>query len=394
VSASVEQARRALGTRLREIREDAGLTGRALAATTGWHYTKVSKLENGARPPSQADIREWCRICRADEQVPELVAAARSIETSYAEWRRQLRVGMRRAQAARLPAYERTTRFRLYEPGLVPGILQTAEYAAAVIRSFLAFSQAARDVGEAVAARMEWQRIIYGDKEFRVILEEQALRTRVGGPVVMSGQLDRLLAVMSLPSVTLGIIPLGAERKVMPSNGFLIFDDEMVQAETVTAELTVTEPREVALYARRFDFLSKSAVTGREARGLIHHALGELTGLSSPTSVNLVVRAASPSVASNYAAWYRAAKDGTTASPRQSRPSDHAGIDHGDQEQEGSRQGRPRPLEARPHDARRACQRTSVRDRATPRGTRPGGSQPYGPPDLPPVPGRPQPWQP
>jgi transcriptional regulator with XRE-family HTH domain len=273
VSASVEQARRALGTRLREIREDAGLTGRALASSTGWHYTKVSKLENGARPPSQADIREWCRTCHADEQVPELIAAARSIETSYAEWRKQLRAGMRRAQAARLPVYEQTTKFRLYEPALVPGLFQTAQYAAAIIRSFLAFTQGARDVSEAVAARMEWQRIIYGDKDFRVILEESALRTRVGGPEVMGGQLDRLLAVMSLPSVSLGIIPLGAERKVMPSGGFLIFDDEMVQAETVSAELTLTEPREVALYARRFDFLSESAVHGREARSLIHRAL-------------------------------------------------------------------------------------------------------------------------
>lgn len=278
MSASVEQARRALGTRLREIREDAGLTGRALASAARWHYTKVSKLENGARPPSQVDIREWCRICHAGDQVSELAAAVRSIETSYAEWRRQLRAGMRRAQAARQPVYERTTTFRLYEPALVPGILQTAEYAAAVIRSFLGFSQAATDVNEAVAARMEWQKIIYGDKEFRVIVEEAALRTRVGGPEVMGGQLDRLLAVMTLPSVSLGIIPLGAERKVMPSGGFVIFDDEMVQAETVSAELTVTEPREVALYARRFALLSHSAVTGRTARALMHRVLAEIIG--------------------------------------------------------------------------------------------------------------------
>ncbi len=276
MAASVEQARKALGARLREIRQDAGLTGRAFASAAGWHYTKVSKLENGVRTPSQADIREWCGICHADDQVPDLIAAARSIETSYAEWRRQLRAGMRRAQAARLPVYERTKLFRLYEPALVPGLLQTAQYAAAVIGSFLAFTQAARDVNEAVAARMEWQKIIYGDRKFRVILEEQALRTHVGGPEVMSGQLDRLLAVMSLPSVSLGIIPLGAERTVMPSGGFLIFDDDMVQAETVSAELTVTEPREVALYARRFEFLGQSAVSGRDARSLIHHALGKI----------------------------------------------------------------------------------------------------------------------
>jgi transcriptional regulator with XRE-family HTH domain len=276
LSASVEQARKALGARLRDIRKDAGLTARAFASAAGWHYTKVSKLENGARTPSQADIRHWCSICRAEDQAPDLIAAARDVEIMYAEWRRQLRAGMRRSQAARLPAYERTSLFRLYEPALVPGILQTAQYAAAVIGSFLAFTQAATDLAEAVAARMEWQKIIYEGREFRVILEEQALRTRVGDAGVMAGQLDRLLAVMSLPSVELSIIPASAPRKVMPSGGFLIFDDEMVQAETVSAELTVTTPQEITLYARRFALLRESGVSGRDARSLIHRALSEV----------------------------------------------------------------------------------------------------------------------
>jgi transcriptional regulator with XRE-family HTH domain len=273
LSASVEQARKALGAHLRDIRKDAGLTARAFASAADWHYTKVSKLENGARTPSQADIREWCRICRAEDQAPDLIAAARDVETMYAEWRRQLRAGMRRSQAARLPVYERTSLFRLYEPALIPGILQTAQYAASVIGSFLAFTQAATDLAEAVAARMEWQKIIYDDRDFRVILEEQALRTRVGDAGIMAGQLDRLLAVTSLPSIELSIIPASATRKVMPSGGFQIFDDEMVQAETVSAELTVTTPQEIALYARRFALLRESAVSGRDARSLIHRAL-------------------------------------------------------------------------------------------------------------------------
>jgi hypothetical protein len=92
----------------------------------------------------------------------------------------------------------------------------------------------------------------------------------------MAGQLDRLLAVMSLPSVELSIIPASAPRKVMPSGGFLIFDDEMVQAETVSAELTVTTPQEITLYARRFALLRESGVSGRDARSLIHRALSEV----------------------------------------------------------------------------------------------------------------------
>lgn len=66
---------------------------------------------------------------------------------------------------------------------------------------------------------MEWQQIIYTGREFRVVPEEQALRTRVSGPEVKAGQLDRLLAVMSLPGVELSVIPVIAPRKVMPSRG-------------------------------------------------------------------------------------------------------------------------------------------------------------------------------
>jgi transcriptional regulator with XRE-family HTH domain len=275
LTASVQQARRALGARLREIRKDADLTGRAFAAAAAWHFTKVSKIENGARVPSEADIRTWCRVCRAEDQVPDLIAAARSVELMYVEWRRQMRAGMRRSQAVRLSAYERARLFRLYEPGLIPGIFQTAQYAAAVISSFMNFSGITADLDEAVAARMEWQKVIYGDRKFQVVLEEQALRTRAGGSEVMAGQLDRLLAVMSLPRVGLGIIPSMAERIVMPSAGFLIFDEEMVQAETVSAWLTVTQPQEIALYARRFELLRQSAAHGCEARVLIHRALDD-----------------------------------------------------------------------------------------------------------------------
>jgi hypothetical protein len=72
----------------------------------------------------------------------------------------------------------------------------------------------------------------------------------------------------------------------------------MVQAETVSAELTVTQPQEIALYARRFSFLRQSAVSGRDARNLIHRALAEVAGLTLPTSVNIVARLTHASVAS------------------------------------------------------------------------------------------------
>jgi transcriptional regulator with XRE-family HTH domain len=74
-----QQAREALGSRLREIRLDARLTARALAQLTGWHFTKVSKLEHGTRRPSPDDIRAWCKYCQAEDQVIDLIATALGI---------------------------------------------------------------------------------------------------------------------------------------------------------------------------------------------------------------------------------------------------------------------------------------------------------------------------
>lgn len=67
-----QQVREALGYRLRDIRKDARLPGRQLAAITGWHFTKISKIEHGRAAPSEADIELWCFHCNADRQIPEL----------------------------------------------------------------------------------------------------------------------------------------------------------------------------------------------------------------------------------------------------------------------------------------------------------------------------------
>jgi transcriptional regulator with XRE-family HTH domain len=90
VSTVTKRARQDLGTRLRDIRRDARLTGRALAACCGWHFTKISKLEHGTQNPSEDDLRAWCHACDAADQLPDLIATVRAIESMYIEWRRAL----------------------------------------------------------------------------------------------------------------------------------------------------------------------------------------------------------------------------------------------------------------------------------------------------------------
>jgi Domain of unknown function (DUF5753) len=111
---------------------------------------------------------------------------------------------------------------------------------------------------------------------FAVILEEQALRTWFGSAEVQAGQLGRLLEVMSIPTVSLGIIPMMTKRGAVPSAGFWIFDDSLVALETPTASIEVTRPQEIELYARMFEHLKGAAAYGAAARALIIRALGEL----------------------------------------------------------------------------------------------------------------------
>lgn len=276
-ASSARQAREALGVRLRELRREAGLTGRAVAEAVGCHFSKVSRIEHGAQTPTEQYLRSLCRACSADDQLADLIASVRVIESMYVEWRRQTRAGMRRLMLSPVPLYERTRLFRIYEHNIIPGLFQTADYATAMLKYFIDFLETPNDLEEAIRARMERQRILYtGDRRFVVVLEERAMRAQVGSIDTMAGQLDRLLAVMSLQRVSLGIIPAHMPRTVFASLGFWIFDQTTVEIETPTAGLQVTQPREMRLYARMFEQLQQLAVYGAAARAIIGEALVQI----------------------------------------------------------------------------------------------------------------------
>lgn len=271
----VQQARQALGARLREIRTEANLTGRALAELCQWHFTKISKLEHGTQNPSEHDIQAWCRTCDAEDHIPDLIATVRAIESMYIEWSRHMRTGLQRSQTSSISLYEQTKLFRGYENTVIPGLFHTAEYATAILKFWNRFLDLPHnDVDQAVAIRMQRQHILYtGTRRFAFVLEEQTLYTRVGDTDTMLGQLDRLLAVMSLPRVSLGIIPAMGQRHCLAQGSFWIFDERRVQTEGISAGLDITQPREIALHAKAFTLLQQSATYGHPARHLIYQAL-------------------------------------------------------------------------------------------------------------------------
>jgi len=274
-SSSVAQARKELGARLRQLRKTAGLTGQAVAEATGQHFTRISRIENGVQPPTEANIRDWCAACGATDQIPDLIATARNVESAYLEWTRQTRAGMRRLGGPdKLATYRRTTTFRIHEPIVMPGIFQTEAYIRRMLAFWYAFLDAPDDTEATLAFKAERTAIaLTPGKRIAAVLGEQALRTHRGTPEEHADQLNHLLKLMRLPFVSVGIIPADAQRHAIATIGFWIFDNNAVALETPTAAIKVTRPREIALYATLFDQLHAEAVYGRRARQLIRDVL-------------------------------------------------------------------------------------------------------------------------
>ena len=277
-SSSLREARQALGQRLREIRQDAGLTARALADLAGWHESKCSRLEHGRTPPSDDDIRAWTRACMAEDQAEDLIATARGIAGMYVEWRRMERSGLRRVQESVFPLWERTRKFRAYSSWLIPGPIQSADYIFALLSSIRDWHAIPDDVEAAVQVRLRKQQFLRdGRRHFFILLEESALRYKIGGAETLRDQLLHLLDVMSLQNLRLGVIPFSGERsKFSPVEDFWLFDDAQVNVELVSAYLTITQPREIAMYADTFGQMAELAVYGDTARALITAAIDEL----------------------------------------------------------------------------------------------------------------------
>ncbi len=276
-SSAAQAARQALADRLRELRVDAGLTAIQLAAAAGWHRTKVSRLEHAARSPSVAEMRAWCAACGAESQTDDLLAALRTVDGAYVQWQRLERGGLRRLQESYLPLFERTRLMRVYCSVLVPGLLQTPGYATAVLSAIVEQSGGANDIAEAVPARIARARVLReGGHRFAFVIEEAVLRYDLGGAEVMAAQLGHLLEAMSLPSMSLGVIPFAARRPRIAVENFHLYDLARVEVELLAAQVNVTAPSEIKLYAKAFEDLAAMAVYGPAARALIAAAIAAL----------------------------------------------------------------------------------------------------------------------
>ncbi|AVH60805.1 MULTISPECIES: helix-turn-helix domain-containing protein [Streptomyces] len=278
-SSSAQAAREVVALRLRDLRKNAGLTVVELAGRCGWHHSKTSRIENAVTAPSANDIRAWATACDAAEQAQDLVTQSLNAESMYSEWRHQVRRGMKQLQDSVVQFFHDTRLFRIYSSTMVPGLLQTEGYAAALLSNIADFRGIpSNDGAGAAAARVERSRIIHEPgHRFVMLIEEAVLYSQMGDEDAMAAQLGYLLAAGALPQVSLGIIPMATrERLQWPIETFHVYDDTLVSVEFLSAEVNITQPSEIVLYLKAFEQLHGMAVYGAGARALIVKAIDAL----------------------------------------------------------------------------------------------------------------------
>ena len=260
-----------LGGELRRLRMLAGLSGDALGRQLGTSQKTVSRIERGESLPSVPQVTAWLRATGAPEDRAAVVTGLLDAAVNeVATFREILSGGLAAVQreAGEIEAVSAVV--RNFQPGIIPGLLQTADYAMRIMQ--MANTHGAVDLAEAVSVRLRRQEALYEkSRRFEFVMTEAALRWRPGPPELMAAQLGQVASLATLETVELAVIPADAEMHAITRCGFIIYEDRtdgeppVVAIETPHAQLPVTDPADVELYRGQLALFRESAFTDAQA---------------------------------------------------------------------------------------------------------------------------------
>lgn len=265
---------RELGAELRKHREMVGLTGDDICRRTGWHRSRISRLEKGQVDISVVDAIHYlgaCKIFAAEAKNIINLCAEAERETGYwlsphGEWLED--------SLTSLIYHESTAdRSTSYESMAIPGLLQCRRYARVWIERTPGWSREAVEAG--IRLREERQRVLHRPLpgHFVFYIHEQALRLRVGSDNVMHEQLLRLLFLAALPHVTVRVLPASAGVLAVFGNPFRLFEyrehSPLVYVDEFAAGLFIEDRDFVAGYRRLLPKISSIAMGEAESKAFI-----------------------------------------------------------------------------------------------------------------------------
>ena len=254
---------RELGTRLRALRNERGLTVEEVAAELLCSTTKISRLETAARRPSLRDVRDLCVLYELDQQMSrELMSLAREAResgwwTEYADLGLDPLIGLEQ-EAASITCYS------MY---YMPGLLQTEEYAELIIKT-VAPKMDLHVVQQRTAARMRRQEVLGDNGPFyNVILDEMVFRRGVGSSSLMAAQVGKVLQLVHSNHITVQVIPFKAGAYAAADSYFVLleFDDEsnlwpVVYIEGLTDNQYLQRGPDIARYRETVVYLRDRAL--------------------------------------------------------------------------------------------------------------------------------------
>jgi transcriptional regulator with XRE-family HTH domain len=270
--------RRKLGAELRALRTSAGLTSGEAARLAGWHQSKVSRIETGTSGVKPADVRLLLDYGVGDPQLRELllVLSGTGDGTGRHHWWHAYRGVLPPTYRDFISLESQASAMRTLETTVIPGLLQTPEYARAVTEAALEGTSEER-LDALVEVRLARQDVLRAQPplELSAVLDEAVLRREVGGPGVMTRQLNRLVEAARLPQVRLQVLPFTAGAHIGVTGPFVIFsfsrtsDLDVVVLDHLTSSLHLERKEDLRAYSEAFDALSIHALSPEDSLDFI-----------------------------------------------------------------------------------------------------------------------------
>ncbi|MFD8199219.1 helix-turn-helix domain-containing protein [Streptomyces sp. NPDC003470] len=267
--------RRKLGAELRALRTSAGITSGEAARLVGWHQSKVSRIETGTSGAKPADVRLLLDAYGvADGELRELLVVLAGSEDASGRhhWWHAYRGVLPPTYRDFISLESQASAMRTLETTVVPGLLQTPEYARAVTRAAVD-GQPENRLNTLVEVRLARQDVLRADPplELNAVLDEAVLRREVGGPGVMARQLTRLVEAARLPHVRLQVLPFSAGAHIGVTGPFVIFsfpstsDLDVVVLDHLTSSLHLERKEDLEAYTEAFNALLIHALSPEDS---------------------------------------------------------------------------------------------------------------------------------
>jgi transcriptional regulator with XRE-family HTH domain len=272
--------RRRLAAELRRLRSDAGLSIEDAAAELKWPGSKISRVENRQVGISPRDLRTLLDLYHVEDRAyrEELLEMGRRA-TERGWWQSYSSGVVPSAYATLIGLEAEAATIRSYEPELVPGLLQTPDYARAIIRGSGPLVLTTKEVDRRLEVRLERQEVLLRTDppppRVSIVLNEGVLARRVGGAEVMRAQIEHMLRERDRANVTVQILPFSSgEHSAMLGPFYMLTfldpsDPGAVNLENATGAHLLEKPEEIRLYEEVWDAIQAKAVSPADSRAIM-----------------------------------------------------------------------------------------------------------------------------